>query len=218
MFRLAADRRSVLGSRVKLTMGTVDLPAITLFEQGSYTQPPIQPDIIELHIDFTQPQDVLKGGALGDAISGARLFAQTLPPAVDGTPVQVWLTEWQRTRQDIVPPGGKKLFPTDERGPDYASMAAAVHRYNVGNFFWSLMVKPGYLYSFRQQGVSNGLFWPMDTYPGPGGLVSSQADFIAIVNDPSVTPPPEYPVPPNFFKHADYALSPQEPEDAAASH
>jgi hypothetical protein len=218
MFQLAAHRRSVLGSSVKLTMGTVDLPAATLFEQGSDTQPSIRPDIIELHIDFTQPQDVLQGGALGDAISDARLFAQTLPPAVDGAPVQVWLTEWQRTRQDMVPPGGQKLFPTQERGPDYASMAAAVRRYNVGNFFWSLMVKPGYLYGFREQGVSNGLFWPMETYPGPGGLVSSQADFIAIVDDPSVTPPPEYPVPPNFFKHAHYALAPQNSQDAGASH
>ena len=66
----------------------------------------------------------------------------------------VWLTEWQRIgrfgRDDVV--GG------DHWQPDYASMASPIREAGVGNFFWSLMVKPAYRRTLRRQGLLNGLF------------------------------------------------------------
>ncbi|WP_458209357.1 glycoside hydrolase [Haladaptatus sp. NG-SE-30] len=77
----------------------------------------------------------------------------------------VWLSEWQRIR-----PGDK--FFADVSGqaavPDYSSLAPTIQASGVGNFFWSLMVKPAFSLYLREKGVLNGLFhedgavWSLD--------------------------------------------------------
>ncbi len=77
----------------------------------------------------------------------------------------VWLSEWQRIR-----PGGSFFaeLDGDTRFPDYSSMARVIRTANIGNFFWSLMLRPASELHFRQQGMINGLFhedgavWSLD--------------------------------------------------------
>ncbi|WP_458189703.1 glycoside hydrolase [Haladaptatus sp. NG-WS-4] len=77
----------------------------------------------------------------------------------------VWLSEWQRIR-----PGDKFFAEVSGRAavPDYSSLAPTIQAYGVGNFFWSLMVKPAFSLYLRQKGVLNGLFhedgavWSLD--------------------------------------------------------
>ncbi len=87
----------------------------------------------------------------------------------------VWLTEWQRLR-----PGGqgwgKKPLRHGEWKPDYASMAPTVRSYSIGNFFWSLMLKPAWLLAQRNKGTLNGVFHE-------DGAVWSLADARAISGD-----------------------------------
>ncbi|SIR62630.1 hypothetical protein SAMN05421858_2978 [Haladaptatus litoreus] len=77
----------------------------------------------------------------------------------------VWLSEWQRIR-----PGGSFFADLDgeTRFPDYSSMARLLQTTNIGNFFWSLMLRPASELHFRHQGMVNGLFhedgavWSLD--------------------------------------------------------
>jgi hypothetical protein len=64
----------------------------------------------------------------------------------------VWLTEWQRFRTT----DGSSKRPLWR--PDYASMVPPLHEAGVGNFFWSLMVKPAYVRHQRDLGTVSGLF------------------------------------------------------------
>jgi Cellulase (glycosyl hydrolase family 5) len=67
----------------------------------------------------------------------------------------VWLTEWQRTRHGR----GFTADPReDEKVPDYATLAPLIHESGIGNFFWSLMVKPAWVQPQRKNGVLSGLF------------------------------------------------------------
>ena len=67
----------------------------------------------------------------------------------------VWLTEWQRTRHGQ----GFTADPReDEKVPDYATLAPLIHESGLGNFFWSLMVKPAWVQPQRKNGVLSGLF------------------------------------------------------------
>ncbi len=77
----------------------------------------------------------------------------------------VWLSEWQRIR-----PGD--TFFADVSGqaavPDYSSLAPTIQQSGIGNFFWSLMIKPAFSLYLREHGVLNGLFhedgavWDLD--------------------------------------------------------
>ncbi|MFB9806776.1 glycoside hydrolase [Haladaptatus pallidirubidus] len=77
----------------------------------------------------------------------------------------VWLSEWQRLR-----PGEKFAADVNENAavPDYSSLAPIIHKAGIGNFFWSLMLKPAYTLAVRENGVINGLFhedgavWSLD--------------------------------------------------------
>ena len=78
-----------------------------------------------------------------------RRSARRAGEVADADGVPVWLTEWQRTREE----------PPDRMLPNYASLAAAVRESDVeGDFFWSLMLKPAYLPKMRQKGRVNGVF------------------------------------------------------------
>lgn len=77
----------------------------------------------------------------------------------------VWLSEWQRIRP------GNKFFANvsgNAAVPDYSSLAPTIRKSGIGNFFWSLMLKPAFSLYMRRNGVLNGLFhedgavWSLD--------------------------------------------------------
>ncbi len=133
------------GSR-PLTMGSTSLSNNTKYLDWGL-------DILQFHYNFVQTpalfRRVLEQAALTKARQGK----------------QVWLSEWQRVRP------GEGFFADvtgDARYPDYSSLAPLIHEANIGNFFWSLMLRPASELHFRKQGVVNGLFhedgavWSLD--------------------------------------------------------
>ena len=130
---------------------------------------PLGLDIIEFHVNFPPTRENFESEITNAMAVGKQ---NHLP---------VWLTEWQRLR-----PGGsgwgETKIPRAETVPDYASLAPIVRQYQIGNFFWSLMVKPAYLPPQRAQGTINGLFLP-------DGSVWSLNDARAIADDPSLDIP-----------------------------
>ena len=69
----------------------------------------------------------------------------------------VWITEWQRIREKG-PGWDVAAIDPEYTLPKLASLADAVYESGLGNFFWSLMVKPAYLTAQRPNGTYNGLF------------------------------------------------------------
>ncbi|MCO8256726.1 glycoside hydrolase [Haladaptatus sp. AB618] len=100
-------------------------------------------DILQFHYNFVKKPSLFR-----------RVLQQAALTKVQQES-QVWLSEWQRVR----PGDGFFADVTGEaRYPDYASLAPLIHKANVGNFFWSLMLRPASELHFRRQGVVNGLF------------------------------------------------------------
>lgn len=103
-------------------------------------------DILQTHCNFPATVGELR----------ARIENQiTVPEKVLDMPI--WMTEWQRLR-----PGGSGWNPGALKGnswqPDYRSMASWIHRAGIGNFFWSLMIKPAWLLVQRHKGTISGVF------------------------------------------------------------
>lgn len=99
-------------------------------------------DVLQFHYNFPNDADV---------------FRDLLPNAVrlgEDLDAPVYLTEWQR----VADYGWGSSETVEEWQPDYASIAPTIHRHGVGNFFWSLMVKPAYVRYMRKRGIINGLF------------------------------------------------------------
>lgn len=69
----------------------------------------------------------------------------------------IWITEWQRLRKSGVG-FDSEYVAKDELRPLHASMAYLYREYNIGNFVWSLMLKPAYLTGQRKVGTFSGLF------------------------------------------------------------
>lgn len=171
MFRTA---KSMQG-KVPLTLGSSNINIAREFI-------PLGLDVIEIHDNFPPSTQ-----ALSQVIETALAVGKQA-----GLPV--WLTEWQRVRRGGNGWNGEDI-PASEKVPDYASLAATVHHYDIGSFFWSLMVKPAYLPSQRRNGTMNGLFWP-------NGAVESEKDARAIAQDPNLNLPVKAVQPgPNFAAH-----------------
>ena len=155
LFETAASLRG----KVPLTVGTAMVREAELFLDLGL-------DVIQIHQNFPPDYKTIE-----DMIKKAMELGKkkNLP---------VWLTEWQRLR-----PGGSgwglKKIPEKETRPDYFSLAAAVQKYEIGTFFWSLMVKKAYLPAQRAKGTINGLFWE-------DGAVYSLKDARAIAADPGL--------------------------------
>lgn len=99
-------------------------------------------DVLQFHYNFPDTT-----AAFHDLLPQAESIGREL-----GVPV--YLSEWQKTADF----GWNGTAVVDDWQPDYASLAPTVHRHGVGNFFWSLMVKPAYVRYMRKRGVINGLF------------------------------------------------------------
>jgi hypothetical protein len=114
-------------------------------------------DILQFHYNF--PSD-------------PNIYHDLLPQATQlgaDLDMPVYLTEWQR----IANYGWGSSETVEEWQPDYASIAPVIHEHGVGNFFWSLMVKPAYVRYMRKRGIINGLFHE-------DGAVWNEADAKAI--------------------------------------
>ncbi|WP_129116502.1 glycoside hydrolase [Halegenticoccus tardaugens] len=147
MLRVADDGRG----DVPLTMGCKDLETNLAFEEPRL-------DAFQFHHNLPPTRERAR-----DAFADARRFGDE-----HGRPV--WLTEWQRTRDE----------PPDVTHPHYASLADVVRESDLdGDFFWSLMLKPAYLPKQRENGRLNGVFHE-------DGPVWSAADARAIAGDPDL--------------------------------
>ena len=153
MFSTAHDMQRT----VPLTFGSVGVEQAQQFV-------PLGLNVIEFHDNFPASP-----GELADKIKTTMAYgAQVHLP--------VWLTEWQRVRPDGTGFKAGTKMTTEEKGPDYSTLAPTVQSFPIGNFFWSLMVKRAYLKGQRLNGTINGLFWP-------DGAVTSLKDARMIARD-----------------------------------
>ena len=161
----------------KSLQGTVPLTVGTNLIEIAADFVPLGLDVIQFHDNYPTSAEEMRG-----RIEQAMAYGKSV-----GLPV--WLTEWQRVRPGGSGWGQEKVASSDT-GIDYASLAAIVRDYPVGNFFWSLMVKRAYLKVQRLKGTANGLFWP-------DGAVASLRDARAIADDPTLKLE-ERPIPAGF--------------------
>ncbi|WP_228546087.1 glycoside hydrolase family 5 protein [Halegenticoccus tardaugens] len=131
---------------VPLTVGSTSLANnVDYMDWGS--------DVVQFHYNFPSTHDQYRD-LLGQAVSIERASSQP-----------VYLTEWQRIRSGR---GFASAIEGDEWQPNYSSVAPIVHQSGVGNYFWSLMVKPAYVPAQRKLGVISGVFhedgsvWSLD--------------------------------------------------------
>jgi hypothetical protein len=153
MVAQAAKRKN----SVPLTLGGTNLRESLFFSDLGL-------DVLESHRNFPPSAAFVRNFIQEEIVD---------PSKVLGRPV--WLTEWQRIR----PSGtgwGRKQLHGNEWAPDYASMAPIVRSSGIGNFFWSLMLKPAYLLAQREKGTLNGVFHE-------DGAVWSLADARAICGE-----------------------------------
>lgn len=155
MIEQAAKRK---GS-VPLSIGGMNLRQSLLFLDAGI-------DVLESHENFPPSAEFVRNSIPREI---------TDPEKILNKPV--WLTEWQRVRTGNSGWGSKPLSG-NEWEPDYASMAPIVRSYRIGNFFWSLMLKPAWLLPQRQKGTLNGVFHE-------DGAVWSLADARAISGNSS---------------------------------
>lgn len=120
-------------------------------------------DILQLHPNF--PVDIQ---SLENELNSAVEVQELLDKPV-------WVTEWQRVR--LTDDGIEGPTDTEELKPGYATMANTIRKYRIGDFFWSLMLKPAYLACERKAGTLNGIFHE-------DGAVYSLADARAISGNP----------------------------------
>ncbi len=130
---------------VPLTMGCKNLANNRLYDDPGL-------DVFQFHYNVP-PTAAHMREALDEAAAVSR-----------ETDTPVWLTEWQRTREE----------PPDKMLPNYSSLASVVRESDVdGDFFWQLMLKPAYITTQRERGRVNGVFHP-------DGRVHSAGDAAAL--------------------------------------
>ncbi len=112
--------------------------------------------------------------------------------AIDKKPV--WITEWQRLRKSGVG-FDSEYVAQEELRPFHASMASLYREYKIGNFVWSLMLKPAYLTGQRKVGTFSGLFHE-------DGSVYSLEDARAVSGNPNIVLPEKHVLPDCFDRVA----------------
>ncbi|WP_228546129.1 glycoside hydrolase family 5 protein [Halegenticoccus tardaugens] len=114
-------------------------------------------DVVQFHYNFPETKRIYR-----------RVLQQANHVAAElGKPV--WLSEWQRTHDPETGALGAAGSTQDTLwASDYSSLAPLIRDAGVGNFFWSLMLKPAFTLENRTRGVINGLFhedgavWSLD--------------------------------------------------------
>lgn len=172
MLRTADEHRG----DVPLTMGCKSLA-----NNKRYDDPPL--DAFQFHYNLPPTAD-----EMAEKLDEAREFAAA-------TDKPVWLTEWQRTREE----------PPDVMLPNYASLVETVREADIdGGFLWSLMLKPAYLPEPRTRGRLNGVFhedgavWSLEdarAIAGDSGFVADERrawpDWAASIAEAVDAPRPE---------------------------
>ncbi len=153
----AVERARSYGGSVPLTIGCITLHH-NLYFKGML-------DIYQFHDNFPSSLDAFRW-----ELDDARRVQEA-------TGIPCWITEWQMLR--VSGPGwDKATIPEEDKAPALHTLAEAVYGSGLGNFFWSLMVKPAYLMAQRPNGTFNGLFQE-------DGTVYSQADYRAVAHSES---------------------------------
>ncbi|EJN57702.1 hypothetical protein HSB1_40630 [Halogranum salarium B-1] len=132
MFRTLRERRGT----VPLTVGSTSIANNAEYRRWGN-------EIAQFHYNFVKDRATYR-----TMLSRVRLCRDALD-------MPVWLTEWQRTRDGR---GFTAEPKPGEKTPDYASLAPTIQEAGVGNFFWSLMVKPAWVQPQRKNGVISGVF------------------------------------------------------------
>ena len=99
-------------------------------------------DVLQFHYNFPSDERVFH-----DLLPDANQLSRDLD-------MPIYLSEWQKVANF----GWGQTSTVQNWQPDYSSIAPVIHQYGIGNFFWSLMVKPAYVRYMRKRGVINGLF------------------------------------------------------------
>jgi hypothetical protein len=99
-------------------------------------------DVLQFHYNFPNSTEQYR-----DLLPDANQLSRDLE-------MPVLLSEWQR----VADFGWGSRSRVEEWEPDYASLAPVIHEHSMGNFFWSLMVKPAYVRYMRKRGIINGIF------------------------------------------------------------
>jgi hypothetical protein len=142
---------------VPLTLGGTNLRESLFFIDAGL-------DVLESHKNFPPSAAFVRNFIPEEIVDPAKVLARP-----------VWLTEWQRIHRSDTG-WGRNPLRGNEWEPDYASMAPIVRSFGIGNFFWSLMLKPAYLPAQREKGTLNGVFHE-------DGAVWSLADARAICGE-----------------------------------
>ena len=136
---------------VPLTMGCKDFEFNELYEDPAL-------DVYQFH--FNLPPTAAD---MEEKLRAARKVA-------DEKCVRIWLTEWQRTREE----------PPNKFLPNYSSLASVIRESDIdGDFFWQLMLKPAYIEKPRKQGRLNGLVHENGEFysAGDARAISGRDDF-----------------------------------------
>jgi hypothetical protein len=120
-------------------------------------------DILQIHENFHRSESDLR----------KRLDLAQQAQEILARPVIV--AEWQRLRSKGLGWDDEVMAFEDDH-PAYETMAGIVQSYPMGNFFWSLMVRPAYGAAQRKHGSIDGVFHE-------NGAVWSLADARAISGD-----------------------------------
>ncbi|MFH5800802.1 glycoside hydrolase [Haladaptatus sp. CMAA 1911] len=133
MFRTLSRNRA----SIPLTVGATSLiNSVDYLDWGS--------DILQFHYNYPSSKRIFK-----DLLQNHRELSSKLEKPI-------WLTEWQKVASFGWRGSNQKV---KEWYPNYSSLAPLIRKYSVGNFFWSLMLKPAYTLPMRRKGVLNGLFY-----------------------------------------------------------
>jgi hypothetical protein len=133
MFQTLVQNRGT----VPLTVGATSLiTSIDYLDWGS--------DILQFHYNYPSSKQTLR-----DLLQDHHELSSKIEQPI-------WLTEWQKVASFGWSNSNQKV---KDWYPDYSSLAPLIRKYSVGNFFWSLMLKPAYTLPMRRKGVLNGLFY-----------------------------------------------------------
>ena len=127
-----------------LTMGIKDVRFARVYDRDDAL------DAYQFHMNLPKNR-----AAAREYVDEQRALADKIATEVAGrdAPKPLWCTEWQRTLQE----------PPSRFAPNLASLAPTVRELHDvgaldGDFFWSLMLRPAYLRTPREEGRVNGLF------------------------------------------------------------
>lgn len=122
---------------VPLTVGATSLiNSVDYLDWGS--------DILQFHYNYPSSKKIFR-----DLLQDYRKISEQVEQPI-------WLTEWQKVASFGWNSSSQAV---EDWYPDYSSIAPLLQKYSVGNFFWSLMLKPAYTIPMRRKNVLNGLFY-----------------------------------------------------------